>query len=107
MKDISFLSPISDEFIQYGGVGVGSVELIAASLILYPATRLWGAILGLGVMSGAIFFHLFTPLGVDRIVDATGNTDGGVLFYMACGVWFSCIGLIYINKLHSKVDLNY
>jgi len=53
-------------------------------------------------MSGAIFFHLFTPLGVDRIVDAAGYTDGGVLFYMACGVWISCLTLIYFNITSPK-----
>ena len=97
MKEFSLLNPISDFFIAYGGVTVGSTELIAASLVLYPSTRLWGAIVGLCIMSGAIFFHLFTPLGVDRIVDTAGNTDGGVLFYLACGVWISCCGLIFLN----------
>jgi len=50
------------------------------------------------VISGAIFFHLFTPLGVVRVVDAAGNTDGGVLFYMACGVWVSCLALIFLGR---------
>jgi hypothetical protein len=49
-------------------------------------------------MSGAIFFHLATPLGVNRAIDAAGNTDGGVLFFMACGVWLSCAALIYMNR---------
>jgi hypothetical protein len=34
-------------------------------------------------MSGAIFFHLFTPLGVVIM------GDGGELFTLACGVWIS------------------
>ena len=50
------------------------------------------------VMSGAIFFHLFTPLGVVRVVDAAGNTDGGVLFLMACGVWLGSVVLLYIDR---------
>jgi hypothetical protein len=50
------------------------------------------------VMSGAIFFHLFTPLGVVRVVDAAGNTDGGVLFFMACGVWLGSVVLLYIDR---------
>jgi hypothetical protein len=29
------------------------------------------------IMSGALFFHLFTPLGVVRVVDAAGNMGGG------------------------------
>ena len=50
------------------------------------------------VMSGAIFFHLFTPLSVVRVVDAAGNTDGGVLFFMACGVWLGSVVLLYIDR---------
>ena len=54
---------------------VGSFELIASGLLLAGAAmaarrvlQVLGAGLGLGVISGAIFFHLFTPLGVAYIV---------------------------------------
>ena len=96
---IGFLAGIADSFKNYGGLTIGLIELVASGLVLYPTTRVYGAIIGLAVMSGAIFFHLGTPLGVDRVVDAAGNTDGGMLFFMACGVWLSCTGLIYINKV--------
>ena len=102
MSGISLLAPLSDSFIQYGGITIGSIELIASILILLPKSRIWGAIIGILTMTGAIFFHLFTPLGVDRVVDAVGNTDGGILFYMACGVWLSCAALIFINKEQLK-----
>ena len=98
MSGISFLQPISQFFMTYGGYTIGSVELVASILVLIPKTRIWGALLGLGTMSGAIFFHLFTPLGVNRTIDAAGNTDGGVLFFMACGVWLSCATLVYLNR---------
>lgn len=98
MSGIGFLNPIAEVFTRHGGNLVGFVELIASVLLLMPRTRVWGAVLGLGVISGAIFFHLFTPLGVVRVVDAAGNTDGGVLFYMACGVWLSCLALIYLGR---------
>lgn len=98
MAGISFLKPISEPFMAYGGNVIGSVELVASALVLIPRTRVWGALLGLGVISGAIFFHLFTPLGVVRVVDAAGNTDGGALFFMACGVWLSCAALIYLGR---------
>lgn len=98
MSTIGFLSPIADAFAKHGGVAVGSVELIASILVLIPRTRVWGALVGFCVMSGAIFFHLFTPLGVNRVIDAQGNTDGGVLFMMACGVWVSCVILMYLNR---------
>ncbi len=98
MAGIPLLSGLAGVFGEYGGVTVGIVELIASGLLLYVPTRLYGAILGLGVISGAIFFHLFTPLGVVRVVDAAGNTDGGALFAMACGVWVCCAGLIWLHR---------
>ncbi|HFB54569.1 MAG TPA: hypothetical protein ENJ46_01485 [Hellea balneolensis] len=73
---------------------IGSAELVASSLLLLgiiPALRRLqglGALIGLAVMSGAISFHLFTPLGIDP------NNDGGLLFVMACCVWVSCLCLI-------------
>ena len=99
MKTIG-LGFIAPSFESIGGYVIGGVELIASALLIKEATRRLGALLGLAVISGAIFFHLFTPLGVDRIIDAAGNTDGGQLFYMACGVWLSCliIAILSPNK---------
>lgn len=98
MAGIDILSGIAEPFRSYGGWTVGLTELVASILLLIPKTRLWGAVLALGTISGAIFFHLFTPLGVDRAVDAMGNTDGGVLFYMACAVWVASAITIYLNR---------
>jgi hypothetical protein len=89
---LSFIAPT---FESIGGLVIGGTELIVSILLLFAATRKIGAVLGLSVISGAIFFHLFTPLGINRVVDAAGNTDGGILFFMACGVWVSC-ALIYM-----------
>lgn len=79
-----------DWFADYGAYSVGIVELIAAIMLLVQALRLYGAIVASGVMVGAVFFHLFTPLGIympefDNMGNVTGN-DGGLLFYNACGV---------------------
>ncbi|MFT6408213.1 MAG: putative membrane protein YphA (DoxX/SURF4 family) [Arenicella sp.] len=97
MNDVG-LSAIAPTFESIGGYVIGAVELIAAALLIVPATRKLGALLGLGVISGAIFFHLATPLGVDRIVNAAGDTDGGILFFMACGVWVSCLLIFVLSK---------
>ena len=73
---------------------IGSAELIASALLLLgilPKLRrlqALGALIGMAVMSGAISFHLFTPLGIDP------NNDGGGLFMAACGVWISCLILL-------------
>ena len=65
---------------------IGTAELIASTLLLIgilPAFRrlqALGALIAVAVMTGAISFHLFTPLGIDP------NNDGGGLFFMACVV---------------------
>jgi len=97
MASISALGSIAPLFKQYGGLAVGGSELLASLLLLIPATRKIGAALALMIMSGAIFFHLGTPLGVDRAIDMAGNTDGGVLFYMACGVWVASLILLFMR----------
>ena len=77
---------------------IGSAELVASLLVLAglflgkKTLTLLGALLAFGVITGAIFFHLFTPLGVDV------QDDGGTLFFMACGVWISALFLILTHK---------
>ena len=75
----------------WGRIGSGIVELIASILLLIPRTTAWGAILALGTMSGAIFFHL-TTLGIDVM------GDGGQLFYMGIAVWLSCAILLVVYR---------
>jgi uncharacterized membrane protein YphA (DoxX/SURF4 family) len=84
---------------------VGTMELISSVMIIVgaiiknktPWLQIVGAALGLGVISGAIFFHLFTPLGV-AVINTDGTSDGGELFTLACGVWISCAILLWSNK---------
>src|SRR5687768_12616345 len=47
----------------WGRYGSGVVELIASVLLFVPGLTAVGALLALGVMAGAIFFHL-TTLGL-------------------------------------------
>jgi uncharacterized membrane protein YphA (DoxX/SURF4 family) len=82
---------------------VGSVELVASlTLLIGLAMRRQvvvgaGALLGLGVISGAIFFHLATPLGIE-VRNTDGTLDGGELFALACGVWVSCAALFWFTR---------
>lgn len=46
------------EMEPWGRIGVGVLELIAAVLLFINRTVLLGALLGAGLMCGAIFFHL-------------------------------------------------
>lgn len=77
---------------------IGTAELAASGLLLlgilpkFRRLQALGALLGISVMTGAISFHLFTPLGIDP------NNDGGGLFAMACLVWLSCAALLVWRK---------
>ncbi len=73
-------------------IGTGSAELLASVLLLIPATQVLGAALALAIMSGAVFFHLVSPLGVDPY------QDGGVLFKEACTVWLSSAAILVIRR---------
>lgn len=83
----------------WGRIGTGVLELIASLLILYPRTTGYGAVLGLGLMSGAIFFHL-TKLGI--------KFDGDyVLFLYAVLTFISCavLALFYRKELLKQTGL--
>jgi len=74
----------------WGRIGTGVLELIASILLLIPRTTLPGAILGAGLMSGALFFH-FTALGIYFGGDAT-------LFVYALIVLICCLLLIIVYR---------
>jgi uncharacterized membrane protein YphA (DoxX/SURF4 family) len=74
----------------WGRIGSGVVELIAAILLLVPATTTVGAALALAVITGAIFSHL-TVLGLEV------QGDGGLLFSLAVTV-FLASGLILLLR---------
>lgn len=76
----------------WGRIGSGVAELFAAILLIIPRTAWLGALLTLGVISGAIFFHL-TTLGIEV------QGDGGLLFYLAI-ITFVCAGVTLL--LHRK-----
>jgi len=75
----------------WGRIGTGILELIAGILLLIPATTVFGALLAIGLMTGAIFFHL-TKLGISV------QNDGGQLFIYALFVFVSCIALVIIHR---------
>jgi len=77
-----------------GRIGTGIAELAASILLLLPQTVVFGALLSLGVSSGAIFFHL-TRLGITLpLVD-----DHGELFTLAVIV-FACSLAVLIMHRH-------
>ena len=79
-------------FEPFGRWFIGSAELVASILLFVPRARIFGAGIAFVIISGAIFFHLFTPLGVEIM------GDGGLLFALACGVWLSSAAILLVHR---------
>lgn len=80
----------------FGRIGSGIAELIAAVLLLIPKASWMGALLSLGVISGAIVSHL-TILGIEV------QGDGGYLFGLALAVFVTSTLILWMEK--SKVPI--
>jgi hypothetical protein len=84
----------------WGRIGSGIVELIAAVLLLVPATASLGAVIALGVMAGAILSHLMV-LGIAI------KGDGGLLFGLALIVFASSAIVLTIRRAQLPVVGHY
>jgi hypothetical protein len=80
----------------WGRIGSGIAELIASVLILVPRTKIYGALIALGVMGGAIFSHL-TTLGIEV------QDDGGLLFALAITVFVTSTLLLVMHRTELPV----
>jgi len=86
----------------YGRILAGVSELIASALLLIPRTTLLGAVMGIGIMLGAIMAHVFV-LGVNVM------HDGGKLFTLALVTLICCssIVIIYRHKIPQLLKLKF
>ena len=75
----------------WGRIGSGILELIAAVMLLTPALVTYGAILTVGLMSGAILSHL-TILGIEV------KGDGGLLFGLALTCFVGSLVILSIRR---------
>lgn len=88
-----------DFFKSVGAYIIGTAEALAILLVLFPKTRGLGGLLAVGIMSGAIVFHLFSPLGVTVQWEEGGQMmEDGTLFYTAVVTWISGLFLFLRNK---------
>lgn len=77
---------------------IGTAELAASAVLLasliprFKRLRVIGALIAVAVMTGAVSFHLFTPLGIDP------NNDGGGLFVMAVVVWLTSLIMLVVGR---------
>lgn len=94
-------------------IGLGellaSVLLLALPLILIAAkkrpladlSQLAGALIAIAIMSGAIVFHLFTPLGTATPTEwANGEPVkfSEALFYAACASWVFAVVIVIFRR---------
>ena len=75
----------------WGRWGTAALELIAVVLLLIPRAAPAGALLGVGLMVGAIGGHL-TKLGV------VVQDDGGLLFGLALVTLATCITVLVLRR---------
>ncbi|MDD9856869.1 MAG: hypothetical protein OXU96_02280 [Gammaproteobacteria bacterium] len=104
-------------FADFGPFVVGGFEFLTSVVLLLPAL-LWviakvksansegantrarfhriGGLMAAAVMAGAVFFHLFTPLGVEVLHQ--GQSDGGSLFYAAVSILVLGLAMFALNS---------
>ena len=106
-------------FMDYGSYAVGGAELIISLILLSPVlfwilkkigmltttpniyrTHALGGVLASMVMAGAVFFHLFTPLGIEVIHE--GQSDAGSLFYAAVSILILGVVMALLNLMKYK-----
>ncbi len=86
-------------------IGIPLVLLILAKKGLIAKSQFLGAFIAFGIMSGAIFFHLFTPLGIETPIewaDGVPTKFSANLFVAACISWvFAVIMVLHKDALYS------
>ena len=75
----------------WGRYGSGAAELVATILLLTPRFAWAGALLAIGVISGALVSHL-TVLGI------VVKDDGGLLFGLAITVFVTCAVTAFLHR---------
>lgn len=85
-----------------GRYAAGVAELLAVILLLIPKTSVIGAVLSLGVITGAIMSHI-TKLGISIDATALGrpelaDTEGPMMFIMAVMIFVASLIIIVIRR---------
>lgn len=84
---------------------IGGAELAATALLIVGALprrghlQAAGAALAAAIMTGAVSFHLFTPLGIDP------NNDGGGLFMAACANLGMAVSMLAVFRRDEAAEL--
>ena len=121
-------SPVFQYMAVQSGIGLfepgvrmatGLAEISAALLILLPRTRIYGALLALAVLLGALGFHLSPWLGINAPVafseacnaaqacdyaDPASYVKSPMLFAMAVSFFLASLGLLFVEKQAKTFD---
>ncbi len=82
-------------------IGLPAILLVTGAKGLIGKSQFVGALIALGIMSGAIVFHLFTPLGIETPVEWDGDAPtkfSAALFYSACASWVLAATIVFLRK---------
>jgi len=82
-------------------IGLPLIFLISKKQGLIAPSQFFGALIAFGIMSGAISFHLFTPLGIQTPTEWLNGEPvkfSGALFYSACVSWVFAIIIMLLRK---------
>jgi hypothetical protein len=75
----------------WGRLGSGLAELVAGGLLMTPAAAVYGALLALAIISGALLSHM-AVLGIEVL------GDGGLLFTLAVVVFAASAVIVYLRR---------
>jgi uncharacterized membrane protein YphA (DoxX/SURF4 family) len=82
----------------YGRIGTAVLDTVAVILLLIPKFTGYGAILGMIMMTGALYFHL-TKIGI--------FFDGDPVLFICAAITFVCCALlIFVYKIQVDSQLN-
>lgn len=87
-ESVELFSKLGTE--PWGRIGTGVLELIASVLLLIPRFSVYGAIMGVVIMLGAILCHLI-------IIGIESHGDGGQLFVLAIVVMVCSAGNLFLD----------
>ncbi|PQJ80868.1 DoxX family protein [Polaribacter porphyrae] len=93
-ESVELFTKLAGENEAYMRIGTGVLELIASILLFVPKSVWFGALMTIGLMSGAVLGHL-TKIGISH------NNDGGLLFGSA--IFILIVGLIVLFKERKNI----
>lgn len=93
-ESVELFTKLAGENEAYMRIGTGFLELFASILLFVPKTIWLGALMTVGLMSGAVMGHL-TKLGISH------NNDGGLLFISA--IFILIVGLTVLFRERKNI----